>query len=201
MTLAPCALLAAILPKDAFENPNVKWTLCSFSSSRVGNLECKLVDTVSIDFGHGTGFNALVPQLGNTSFVRRISKDWVDLERLVKGWIQFCQDKHTKACTIKRLSPGPLFKPIDCKTRKVVLALDHPYVTLSYLLGSQKKHEFCDTLLKTLPLTIEDSITGTRRLGFRYLWVDTTASINRTNEKKWNRLQKWILSIKCLKLR
>ncbi|KAK4175808.1 hypothetical protein QBC36DRAFT_142485, partial [Triangularia setosa] len=68
---------------------------------------------------------------------------------------------------------------IDCKTRLVVKTaslgtLCPPFLVLSYVWGqvTQLRQFDYSQPLRYPPLTIEDSITVSEKLGFRYLWVD-----------------------------
>jgi hypothetical protein len=65
---------------------------------------------------------------------------------------------------------------IECQTRTLVPAEDHPYVALSYVWGPIhgifKFTDDSEQLPTKLPRTIEDAITVTQKLDFRYLWVD-----------------------------
>ncbi|KAE9378453.1 HET-domain-containing protein, partial [Stipitochalara longipes BDJ] len=63
---------------------------------------------------------------------------------------------------------------IDCMSRQVVAAPHRCwYLALSYVWGNQKARTVkVDEKLTCLPQTIEDAITVTSKLGFRYLWVD-----------------------------
>jgi len=64
-------------------------------------------------------------------------------------------------------------KLVDCETGSLVPAKNNQYVALSYLWGAYSGTvEYSESLPKDLPATIQDSITGTCQLGFRYLWID-----------------------------
>jgi len=94
----------------------------------------------------------------------------------VKNWISLCQVMHTTVCMIKDPSTVRYQKLIDCHTRTLVPAENHPYVALSYVWGPNPKscedvYDF-GKLPKKLPTTIEDTITVMQKLNFRYLWVD-----------------------------
>jgi hypothetical protein len=101
-------------------------------------------------------------------------------------------DLHTKVCSIKTSQPVPCLKLIDCVTRTIVLALNHPYVALSsYVWGqSSATHEYVEILPKDLPHTIEDSITVTKKLGFRYLWIDRYCINQERKEEVSEQVQK-----------
>jgi hypothetical protein len=78
----------------------------------------------------------------------------------------------------------PYFKLIDCVTRTIVPALNHPYVALSYVWGqSSAAHGYVEVLPADLPHTVEDAITVTKKLGFRYLWIDRY-SINQDRKEE-----------------
>ena len=101
----------------------------------------------------------------------------IDLS-VVKGWLEFCENNHKALC--KQISDPQMpegFCVIDCLTRKIVpweiVAHTRHYVTLSYVWGDS---ENCATQMRgipsPLPATIEDTFLLTKRLGYRYLWVD-----------------------------
>ncbi|KAK4034646.1 tol protein [Parachaetomium inaequale] len=96
---------------------------------------------------------------------------------LIAEWLAFC-DKHHKSC--KQLDP-PIpqgFRVIDCSTRTILEweSLVHPkhYATLSYVWGGDQGDPESphDALPDPVPRTIDDAISLTDRLGYRYLWVD-----------------------------
>lgn len=117
----------------------------------------------------------LVPRSEKATCVRLLKEDSIDFD-VVQGWLQFCQDQHTKTCCLQKSSNIPSLKLLDCETRSIVPALNHKYLTLSYLWGPTQKD--CDLSRNlepppgNLPDTIEDAIAVTQRLGFRYLWID-----------------------------
>jgi hypothetical protein len=103
-------------------------------------------------------------------------REKIERYETVKNWINLCQVMHTTVCMIKGPSTVRYQKLIDCQTRTLVPAEDHPYVALSYVWGSISEiFKFTDgseQLPTKIPRTIEDAITVTQKLGFRYLWVD-----------------------------
>jgi hypothetical protein len=96
---------------------------------------------------------------------------WASLEREVSR----CLHSHTKCRVTERL-PIPGLRVIDCKRRVVTLASENcAYLALSYVWGTRSGSEddyVFPTLPKELDRTIEDAMTATIRLGYRYLWVD-----------------------------
>jgi hypothetical protein len=123
----------------------------------------------------------LLKQPENSPVVRLIQPK-ID-PKLIKGWLNYCQDNHSGACSAKDgppsesttspLSAIPSFKVIDCETRQIVHGCGAQYVALSYVWGKgESGPEFSPALPTQLPGTIDDAITITRSLGMRYLWID-----------------------------
>lgn len=81
-------------------------------------------------------------------------------------------------------------KLIDCETRAIVPASDHIYVTLSYLWGKGPHDpQTSDRLPIHVPLTIEDALSVTRQLGFRYLWIDRYCINQQKKDETYAQLQ------------
>jgi hypothetical protein len=174
-SVSTCALCDVI--HKAFRmhrnDTELKWHLNSFSTSKAHTIGWDTMDTVMLGLD-GIDFNRLILQsrCDSADPVRRFEDGSIDFQ-VLKGWIGFCQKGHTRACANKSTSKVPFLKLIDCETRDIVPAEDHPYVTLSYVWGKKKEDIIHSTRLPNdVPLTIQDSITATRGLGFRYLWVD-----------------------------
>lgn len=98
----------------------------------------------------------------------------------ITKWIQLCRQGHVPRCNPSS-SPLPEgFQLIDCKTRKVVkadtMSTTPEYIALSYLWGRSswftlsKSNNFSN--ISKLPQVIEDAISVTLGIGFRFLWVD-----------------------------
>ena len=114
----------------------------------------------------------LVPRQKDAAVVRSLKPSFINFE-LIKSWLHLCNEMHTKSCVVEESSSVPFMKLIDCNTGNIVPAAHHPYVTLSYRWGSSSgPTEYLKSLPKSLPSTILDSITVTRKLGFRFLWID-----------------------------
>ncbi|KAF2726899.1 HET-domain-containing protein, partial [Polyplosphaeria fusca] len=98
---------------------------------------------------------------------RLISPDKIDYD-VVLEWFSLCQNLHHD-CHLREAAKNlPDLKMIDCTTKGVVAAPDRcDYVALSYVWGLVSNQSD-----STWPLVVEDSISVTRSLGFRYLWVD-----------------------------
>lgn len=96
----------------------------------------------------------------------------------IKQWIYQCENHDRYKLALGEEIRG--LKVITCDTG-VATVVDAPascpYVALSYVWGdSQEASMTADVLGDDLPQTIKYSITVTRRLGFKYLWVDRYVS-------------------------
>jgi hypothetical protein len=99
---------------------------------------------------------------------------------LVRSWIGRCAESHD-LCHLEQQRPLRDLRVIDCFQSIVIPAPDDcQYVALSYVWGEAGNMLLQETskLPTKLPATIEDSITATRRLGYRYLWVDKYVRLN-----------------------
>lgn len=100
---------------------------------------------------------------------------------LAQSWLKSCRDTHT-VCHVEDDAQIPKTRLIDCFTRTLVStsSITDPkpsFVALSYVWGPRpsepkEPENQKDQLPRNLPLTIEDAITVTKDLGFKYLWVD-----------------------------
>lgn len=102
---------------------------------------------------------------------------------MIRAWLDSCKDKHRGSawCRPLKLDSEWPIRFIDCETRRIVVAASlggpsPPFLALSYVWGQpvdlQDRQPVHDKPLEDLPLTVRDSIAVTRKLGFRYLWVD-----------------------------
>ena len=103
----------------------------------------------------------------------KLIKDNIDNFDIVKTWINLCQSQHTKICSIENRSSVPGLRLIDCDTKAIVPGEFHLYVALSYVWGyiSETSGD-PNKLSENSPNTIKDAITVTKRLGYRYIWID-----------------------------
>lgn len=156
--------------------------LRTFSSTRLRDNTWSSIDTNLIQAHYTCKYIVSQPQ-GLTGPIR-IVKDHIQDYEIFKDWINLCRAYHTKVCTVE-ISNSVLFqKLIDCETRIIIPASNHPYVALSYVWGlNSEKSSFSETLPPNLPNTIEDTISVTLKLGFRYLWIDRYC-INQQSEEE-----------------
>ncbi|KAF2489918.1 HET-domain-containing protein, partial [Lophium mytilinum] len=93
-------------------------------------------------------------------------------------WLLFCEDHHSRMCKTLLFPQLPSFQVIDCQSRTVVPWVyedtGRVFLTLSYVWGNAYIESLGvdGALPALLPAVIEDSITVTLRLGYRFLWVD-----------------------------
>jgi hypothetical protein len=92
-----------------------------------------------------------------------------------KYWIEYCRANHKGYCKYQSSAFSctvPGFRLIDCETRQVALQTrEVEYVALSYVWGSGS-HASTRSLPNPASRVIEDAMFATKKLGFRYLWVD-----------------------------
>jgi hypothetical protein len=179
-----CRLMSDILNRWDIDDlsHNFKPGLYSYSSYRLSDLGWSSINKTRLRLGPTE--ECLVPQAADEEGpIRILKRNEIDFN-ILKGWVSICQDMHTKTCTIEAPSSTtvPFFKLIECETRKVISASNEPYVALSYVWGRQETGPHLDHLPEKVPQTIEDSITATLKLGFRYLWVDAYC-INQRREE------------------
>lgn len=110
---------------------------------------------------------------GRLTRIRKTSGqiEWHNL----KEWLRYCENHHQEFCLSGEFVPG--LTVIDCNTSQIVKlpSKDAPYCALSYLWGKNEGVDFTHATqghLGAMPQTIQDSITATKELGYRYLWVD-----------------------------
>lgn len=114
--------------------------------------------------------------------------------QLAKGWLEKCLASHASCSQWSGQSlPTRLLDVGDsvaCERIRLVLAEEVPggssYLTLSYCWGKTKPLVLTTALLATfrtsitisaLPRTIQDAVDITRRLGYRFLWIDSLCII------------------------
>jgi hypothetical protein len=108
---------------------------------------------------------------------------------IAQSWLQTCLQSHGIACT-KRLSEVVDMALIDCDSMAIVEADgSSPWIALSYVWGDRHQSSAAQDLRlgyqlpDCIPRTIEDAITVTKQLGYRFLWVDEYC-IDQRNEQR-----------------
>ena len=113
-----------------------------------------------------------------TISVRQTQWEHIDYD-LLKSWFHYCQRHHPGPCKIGKWESTLWLKVIDCETREIIQTSSGcDYVALSYVWGSSNVAEKPfgpegpSRLPDVTPSVIQDAITVTKTLGWRYLWVD-----------------------------
>ncbi|KAJ4244067.1 hypothetical protein NW762_014680 [Fusarium torreyae] len=101
----------------------------------------------------------------------RLIEEMIDFDHIKKG-LEHCQTHHSNLCQPKFDIGLLATRMLDVNSRTVVQCPKNcDYLALSYVWGGI--HPAPGALeAGTLPQTIEDAITVTKKLGKRYLWVD-----------------------------
>lgn len=123
----------------------------------------------------------------------------------ISKWIIHCSTNHLACCESRDLTWKPTrlvdvneyekgyVRVIESSTEGQ--ALIEPYLALSHCWGREpflvmntsNRREFeKGVLVSSLPLNFQDAILTTRRLGFRYIWIDSLCIIQRSR-KDWER--------------
>ena len=133
----------------------------------------------------------------STFGVRRVEPTFINYQ-LLRAWLDICQQNHYSSCSLNSSKPLVSLRLIDCETRLMVEATSVlAYVALSYVWGSKpvgsSRHQpqslqngAC--VPDTLPIVIEDAITVTLKLGWRYLWVDRLCINQRDDADKHSQI-------------
>jgi len=199
-TCALCNLLRSTLPPNVPDN-YWKIALRAYSSKRIHYMGWSSVDTNMLQVYPFWGRYIVSQPSGVNGPVQMIRHN-IEQYETVKNWINLCQVMHTTVCTIKNPSTVRYQELIDCQTRTLVPAEDHPYVALSYVWGQiprtfevidDSEHSptnFLRKLPTKLPRTVEDAITVTQKLDFRYLWVDRYCINQQRDEERADQIGK-----------
>ena len=177
-TCALCNLLRSTLPPSVPDD-HMKLALGAYSPKRIHYMGWSSVDTnmlqILAEYSQFSG-RYIVSQPSGIKGPIQMIREKIERYETVKNWISLCQVMHAAVCMIKGPSAVRCQKLVDCQTRTLVPAEDHPYVALSYVWGSIhgifKFTNDSEQLPTKLPRIIEDAITVTQKLNFRCLWVD-----------------------------
>jgi hypothetical protein len=167
-TCALCNLLRSTLPPN-LPDDHMKIALQAYSSKRIHYMGWSSVDTnmlqILAEYSQFSG-RYIVSQPSGIKGPVQMIREKIERYETVKNWINLCQVMHTTVCMINDPSTIQYQKLIDCQTRTLVPAEDHPYVALSYVWGSIPEENDDSGKLPTklslptkLPRTIEDAIT------------------------------------------
>lgn len=100
-----------------------------------------------------------------------IDYDWL------KGLARSCDSLHESCCRRRSLRPVSGLKVIEARSRTIVEApAKCGYVALSYVWGKQPDVDLALHLQRP-PQLIEDAISVTLAMGYKYLWIDRYVSV------------------------
>ncbi|PQE04554.1 heterokaryon incompatibility protein [Rutstroemia sp. NJR-2017a BVV2] len=139
-------------------------------------------------------------------FARQVESELMDFS-LVKEWLNGCETHHSCSTTFTSLT-GPYrtpaaFRCIDVQEMRIVQPPSKcRYLTLSYVWGAGAKFVALqeniqqlsqpgglNSCLDRLSSTIRDAIEVTRRLGEKYIWIDSLCMVQDAGEEKLAALQ------------
>lgn len=111
--------------------------------------------------------------------VRQVNSSLGDF-KLVHAWLNQCEQLHNNTCKIVRSPDLRHIRLIDVIAKTVVrfpAGTDCRYFCLSYVCGSQNPLFDSSNLdFDQLPSTIADAMAFVRKMGERYLWVDSVSN-------------------------
>ncbi|KAF2676979.1 HET-domain-containing protein [Lentithecium fluviatile CBS 122367] len=92
--------------------------------------------------------------------------------KLLRAWLDSCNICHGTMCQPQKMDMNPVSRVIDCESGNVVASPPNcKFVALSYVWGPSDPDADIEANA-CFPTTIQDSITVTKELGYKYLWVD-----------------------------
>lgn len=103
---------------------------------------------------------------------REIRRDGIDYA-VIKSWISFCERKHKRLCNPSTNDMAQKLRVINIDTQDIINATENcEYVALSYVWGAHA------ATAGRFSKVVEDSFIVTKKLGYKYLWVDKYVSFN-----------------------
>lgn len=181
LSCALCSLFRSTLRPFWSKQAGRKVPLRTYSSNKMVDKVWSSISTNFLEVGHSGRY--IVSQPEGVDGPVKIIKDEINSFDYVKDWISLCSSRH-RICDVEVRSSNACQKLIDCETRAIVIGENRPYVALSYVWGlSSDKSEDANRLPTNVPNTIQDAMTVTKRLGYRYLWVDRYC-IDQENEQE-----------------
>jgi len=106
---------------------------------------------------------------------KRVDPHEINME-IILQWVRSCVQLHDEACLPVSTTALEEIRLIDVESRKVVKypGPDCEYIALSYVWGDMTQdHYKLGNTLNALPKTLEDLLYFAKRLGKRYVWVDS----------------------------
>lgn len=128
---------------------------------------------------------------GRINMGRTLETTFTNFE-MIRELLRDCRDTHDWTCQPSRQMTD-ILRLIDCRSRQIIsVAVDQPYICLSYVWGEKAATEQASgpELPEDLPKTIEDSMFVALNLGVPYLWVDRYCIDQYNDEEKHSIIQR-----------
>jgi hypothetical protein len=193
-----CRLLATLKP-DTLDSVDCTLRLYPlrvlFPASRFPKANTKLQPALNCCvLGAAPSKDALTPNLKGGRFLDILNENDLDVSRdygpqLVSsradfGWItkciEFCRGSRShQSCSAPEGPPVRGFQLIELPTMSIVAAenLKNPYVALSYVWGQDPGPDWREGIPQDeLRHVVRDSIDITKKLGYKYIWIDRYVS-------------------------
>ncbi|KAI4865842.1 HET-domain-containing protein [Hypoxylon rubiginosum] len=129
-----------------------------------------------------------------------LSSDSLKAFELARRWLYTCRANHTKCAFTSESFTTSRILDVSLEDPKLLLREDLQdaieYIALSHCWGkSQPLKTVRDNLdshrkripFETLPATFKDAVKLTRRLGLRYLWIDSLCILQDEDKEDWER--------------
>ncbi|RDL41475.1 uncharacterized protein BP5553_01454 [Venustampulla echinocandica] len=162
------------------EQNDMKWTECLYTTIQVYTIDpalCSRAQNAISRIHNGQTSQSKI--LGG----QVVPEEGVNFD-LIKSWLSRCEKHHGQRCAPERNDALRNIRLIDVDMRQVVSYPDNgycSYLALSYMWGNTTQPSYnLGADIGQVPPTIEDAITVTKRLGERFLWVDSIC-INQTS--------------------
>lgn len=112
---------------------------------------------------------------------------------MILEWISSCQSRHNETCVPVHTDELRAIRLIDVETKKIVeyQGPDCDFIALSYVWGPIKPdtYRLHDTV-RALPKTLEDALIVTKRLGKKYIWIDSVCIDQSSREDQRNQIDR-----------
>lgn len=113
--------------------------------------------------------------------------------KIIEDWLSSCSELHSAKCCPAWTEELPHLKLIDVSARQIVRPPEgsFDYLALSYVWGPVNQQSYqLGSKVANLPQTIEDAIDLVRKLGKRYLWVDSLCIDQSDDEDRERQIRK-----------
>jgi hypothetical protein len=171
---------------------------------RLGNLEnygqaIHLADDTRLNWLYDPGLRTGIAKLN--TYKSNAAQHFIPLAvgprpdyEMIKAWIQTCVDSHSGCAYSRVLQDISDIRLVDVQLRKVVefnIDKSPEYIALSYVWGGVPQRSYpLGTTIVALPSGIEDAMLVVKKLGQRYLWVDSLCIDQNDEDHKASQIMK-----------